>query len=163
MSSISESLKQYALVEKRAHEEYVRDFTTSMVANLVQGGVNIEKAAFLAKEACLRDEKLVKSITHTIILEKTAAYIESIETENVELATKVAEAIPAPSTKVELPEHLKKLASLGFTEEELAAFDSVPDNVMQKMASAASEPWELGRGVGAPVAKMDPFLEFLMS
>jgi hypothetical protein len=161
MSKISEQVLKYAQEEKQAHEEYIRDFTASTIAHLMQGGVDAEKAALLAKEACLKDDNLVKSVSKSVILEKVAQYIEALETENTKMAAKI-ETTPVEQ-KAERPEHLKKLAALGFTDEELDALENVPTDVMQKVASAASEPWEMGRGVGPAVDKTDPLLSWILS
>src|SRR4051812_27637140 len=117
MSKISEQVRNYALEEKRAHEEYIKDFTASTIAHLVNGGVERDKAMGLAKKACLQDEELVHSVNRSLILDKTAAYIEALEQENVELASKLADAEPDHAKRVDgspNAEHLDKLAAVGF-------------------------------------------------
>jgi hypothetical protein len=164
MSKISEQLLKYAQDEKQAHEGYIRDFSATAIACLIQGGVAREKAILLTKEACLRNTELSQSIARFNILEKTAQYIEAVEEENIKLAAKLATQAPEQKP-VEMPEHLKKLAALGFTQEEIDAMKSVPDKILEKMARTAetADSYELGRGVGPKIDKMDPLLEFLLS
>ena len=95
-----------------------------------------------------------------LILEKTADYIESIETQLSELQAKI-NASPVETEKQ--AEINKKLESIGFTKEEIGALSNVPEPVLTKVANMSTEPWELGKGVGMPREKTDPFLEFLLS
>lgn len=163
MSKISEQLVKYAQEEKVAHEAYVKDFSTAAIAHLTQGGVGRDKAILLTKEACFRNSKLVASISKANILEKVAQYIEAIEDENIKLAAKI-ETQTTESKPIEMPEHLKKLAALGFSDEELKSMESVPTSVLEKVAKTAenADEFGLGRGVGPRVAQMDPLLEFLL-
>jgi hypothetical protein len=165
MSKISEQLLKYAQEEKQAHEQYVKDFSTVAIAQLVQGGVERDKAIVLTKEACFRNSELVKSVTRANVLEKTAQYIEAIEEENVKLAAKL-EAMPSTESKpVQIPEHIKKLAALGFSEDELQAMESVPTKVLEKVAKVAesADEFSLGKAAGLARPQTDPFLEFLLS
>lgn len=162
MSKISEQLIKYAQEEKQAHEEYVKDFSSATIAHLMQGGVEKEKALLLTKEACLRDENLVKSISKAVVLEKVAAYITAIEEENLKLQAKISTQADEKQAE-EMPEHLKKLAQLGFSDDELEALKDVPGKVLEKVAGAAGEPWEMGKGVGPAVQKTDPLLDWILS
>lgn len=164
MGKISEQLLKYAQEEKVAQQEYVKDFSAAAIKTLTEGGVEREKAILLAKEACLRNQELVKSVTKANILEKTAQYIEAIEEENVKLAAKV-ETQTNEQKPVEIDPHLKKLATLGFTQEELESMKDVPSQVLEKVARTAesAEEYSLGKGVGPAVDKMDPFLQFLIN
>lgn len=164
MSKISEQLFKYAQEEKEAHLAYVKDFSTTAIAHLTQGGVDRDKAILLTKEACLRNGELKSSIQKAEVLEKIAQYIEAIEEENVKLAAKL-ETMTPEQKPVEMPEHMKKLAALGFTEDELKSMEGVAPAVLEKVARTAesADEFGLGRGVGPKVDKMDPFLEFLMS
>jgi uncharacterized protein YggU (UPF0235/DUF167 family) len=163
MSKVTEILRNYAQEEKRAHEEYVKDFSTSTIKHLVEGGVDREKANQITKEACLRDDNLKRSIAKAVILEKAAQYIDALEEENTKLQVKINESPVEKQAETELPVHLRQLKNLGFSDEEIHALDGVPQTVIEKVAAAASEPYELGRGVGPAVDKMDPFLEFILS
>jgi microsomal dipeptidase-like Zn-dependent dipeptidase len=163
MSKVSEQLFKYAQEEKKAHEEYIKDFSGATIAHLLQGGVGKEKAALLAKEACLRDENLVKSVSRAVILEKIAQYIEAVEEENVKLQAKISTQPSEKQAEDKLPPHLDKLAKMGYSKEEIEALKDVPDKVLEKVANAAAEPWEMGRGVGPAVKQMDPLLEFILS
>lgn len=162
MSKISEQLLKYAQEEKQAHEEYVKDFSSATIAHLLQGGVDKDKAVLLAKEACLRDENLVSSVSKAVVLEKIAAYVSALEDENIKLQAKVQTSSTEKQAE-EKPEHIKKLAQLGFTDEELETLKDVPSQVLEKVAGAAGEPWEMGKGVGPAHTKTDPLLDWILS
>lgn len=163
MSKVSEQLVKYAQEEKKAHEEYIKDFSTSTIAHLVKGGVERLKAGVIVKEALLRNSELTSSVGRANILEKTAQYIEVLEEENIKLQVKISTASPVVEKQAEIPEHLKKLAQLGFTPEELEAMKDVPEKVLEKVADTAGQPWELGKGVGPAVEKTDPLLDWILS
>lgn len=163
MSKISEQLKKYAQEEKQAHEAYIRDFTASTIAHLVQGGVDRTKAGLMAKEACLNDKELASSISKSVILEKTATYIESLEDETVKLAAKIETDKAIEKKAEELPEHLKVFEKMGFSKEEIEAMKDVPDKVLEKLATVQSEPWEMGKPSGMPSTQRDPLLDFILS
>ena len=95
-------------------------------------------------------------------LEKVAEYIAELETENESLE-KSAAVIETPivlldKAKVELHQ---KLASIGFTDEEIEAMEQMPDSVITKVASVSEQPWGLGQPSGMRKDKTDPFLDFL--
>jgi hypothetical protein len=163
MSKVTEILRNYASQEKRAHEEYIREFSASSIKTLVQGGVDQAKASLITKEACLRNEGLKKAITKSIVLEKAAEYIEALESDIAKLQVKIVESPVEKQAETNLPAHLRQLQSLGFSEEEILALDGVPQTVIEKVAAVASEPHELGRGVGPAVKDMDPFLDWIMA
>jgi hypothetical protein len=163
MSKISEHLRTYAQEEKQAHESYIKDFTAATVAHLVQGGIDKGKASLLAKEACLRDPELIKSVSRAVILEKTAEYIESIEDENVKLAAKIDLSKEVEKKADELPEHLKVFEKMGFSKDEIEAMKDVPDKILEKLATVQSEPWEMGKPSGMPTPQRDPLLDFILS
>lgn len=94
------------------------------------------------------------------ILEKTAAYVESLETKVAELEAKI---ITSPVGNEKQAEMNKKLESIGFTPEEIGALSVVPESILDKVANISNEPWELGKGVGMQREKTDPLLEFLLS
>ena len=97
-------------------------------------------------------------------LEKIAEYIEVLETENQDVNAnleKTAEELKA--AKPYKSEVHEKLASIGFTDEEIEQMDSMPDAVLTKVASVADQPWGLGSAAGPAREKTDPFLEFLVN
>lgn len=163
MSRISEQLRKYAQEETKVHGSYITDFTASTVAHLVQGGVDRTKAGLLAKEACLRDPDLVKSVSRSVILEKTAQYIESLEEENVKLAAKIDLDKDVEKKAEELPDSLKVFEKMGFSREEIELMRTVPDKVLEKLAAVQSEPWEMGKPSGMPTTQRDPLLDFILS
>jgi len=95
-------------------------------------------------------------------LEKVAEYIDTLETEISEKDEQIEKAASVqPETKAKNDLH-EKLASIGFTDEEIEMMDQLPDTMVTKMASAAEQPWGLGQGAGPAREKTDPFLEFLV-
>lgn len=98
------------------------------------------------------------------ILDKTAEYIESLESQVAELEAKIVDTSPAPEVEKQA-EINEKLANIGFTKEEIQAMDSLPQELMDKVANVVndSKPWGLGQGVGVQRDKTDPLLEFLLS
>jgi predicted nucleic acid-binding Zn-ribbon protein len=94
-------------------------------------------------------------------LEKVAEYIQELETENESLE-KTASAAPVSVNKAKEELH-HKLASIGFTDEEIEAMDQMPDTVMTKVATITEQPWSLGEPSGMKREKTDPFLEFLVN
>ena len=96
------------------------------------------------------------------VLEKVAEYIDELENENATLEKSASES-SGNDTKPYKNEVHEKLASIGFTPEEIEAMDSMPEATIQKIASAADQPWSLGQGTGPKREKTDAFLEFLVS
>ena len=161
MTTIVEQLKQASEMEKKAYVEYVKSFASSGIASLVKGGVALEKAASIVKEACITDSRASKLMATSQAFEKAAEYIAELETKLVELE-KFAEQTATEKT-IEDSTPLNKLASIGFSKEELTYINSLPENLVEKVASMGSKPWEMGSGVGMPREKTDPLLEFILS
>ena len=161
MSTIPSLLTKAAETEKQAQFGYIRDFTASTIAHLMKGGVSIETASGFAKEACSKDPVLVEKVRQIAILEKAAEYITGLETELTALREKVAAEAKEPATP-KVPEHMQKLANIGFSEEELAYLNSMPNELIEKVASVTSEPWQLGSASGAEAPPSDPLLDFLL-
>lgn len=94
------------------------------------------------------------------VLEKAASYISELEEKNSELNAKIE---TSPEEIIKQAETHKKLTSI-LNEEEINALKDVPNDLIEKLANAASsvEPWEMGKAVGIPREKTDPFLEFLL-
>lgn len=95
------------------------------------------------------------------VLEKVAEYVEVVEAENESLE-KSASVKPVAVDKNKEELH-HKLASIGFTDEEIEAMDQMPDTVMTKVATMSEQPWGLGEPSGMEREKTDPFLEFLVN
>ena len=162
MSKITELLIKFAQEEQAEHKEYLKDFSTATMAHLVQGGLDREKAASITKEACLRDETLVKSVNRAFVLEKVAEYIDQLESDNAKLQVKISE-MPVEKQAEEQPEAMKKLASIGFTAEEMESLKDIPESVLDKVAAVGSQPWELGHGAGPRVDNVDPLLSWILT
>jgi hypothetical protein len=161
MASIVEQLKIASELEKKAYVEYVKSFATSGIASLVKGGLALEKASSLVKEACATDSKAVKLMETSQAFEKAAEHILELEEKLAKLEKFAGEVEKEKAIEDSTP--LNKLASIGFSKEELTYINSLPENLVEKVASMGSKPWEMGSGVGIPREKTDPLLEFILS
>jgi hypothetical protein len=161
MSKIIELLEKAASLEKKAYYDYVKSFSSSSIASLVKSGVSFDKASSLVKEACESNPRVKALSTSVLTFEKMAEYIKETETKLDELE-KIAEKVEIEE-KIESSEPLNKLAKIGFTQEEIEKISELPENLISKVASVGSKPWELGSGVGIPREKTDPLLEFLLN
>ena len=148
-------------MEKKAYFEYVKSFSSASIAALVKGGMGLEKAASVVKEACQKDVKAIKLSEASNIFEKVAEHVSMLETKLEELE-KFAEKVEETKA-IEESTPLNKLASIGFSKEELAYMNSLPENLIEKVASIGGKPWEMGGAVGFPREKTDPLLEFILS
>lgn len=144
-------LKQAETLRSSELETTIR----STVKELMGSGMEFEKAASLVEQEVesTEDSLMVQ------VLEKTASYISDLETENSELRTKISER---PEVDLEASELHTKLASAGFTEDEIKLLEEAP-SLMTKVASNAQEPWGLGQAVGVQREKTDPLLEWILS
>jgi hypothetical protein len=157
----TELLKQASALEKKACTDFVSNFTQSGIVSLVQGGVEFDKAAQLMKEAC-ENHATTKSLQLNVVaFEKAAEYIEELEAK-LSAVEKVAEEAQVEVQKLDEKNPLNKLASIGFTEAEIAMIAQLPENLIEKVAVANSTPWEMGGAVGMAREKTDPLLEFLI-
>ncbi len=158
MSEIVDLLNRAAELEKRAYIDYVRGVASSGITRLVQSGVEFTKAAELIQTACEQDSTIVQMIDNANIFTKTAEYVKWLENRPTpEEPTVVVEPKPQGS--------LSKLASLGFDEIDLESLNHLPSSVLEKVASVASNPWEIGGGTGAEnsIDGVDSFTEWLKS
>lgn len=163
MSQIVELLQSAAEIEKQAYYNYVKAFASSGISTLVKGGVGFEKAAKLMQETCQSDKKIKGLGTNFVAFEKAAEYVIELETKVSELE-KIA-ATFVTKEEIETSKPLSKLASIGFTQEEIEYMSSLPENLIEKVASSTdgSKPWEMGGGAGLAREKTDPLLEFILS
>jgi hypothetical protein len=161
MSQITEQLKQASSLEKKAYFSHVKAFSSSMISTLVQGGLSLEKAASLTKEACLKDQKAASLQVNAEAFEKAAEYVEELESKVTELE-KVAGQLQTEQD-IEQSAPLNKLAAAGFTKEEVTYMNSLPEELLSKVASLGSQPWEMGSAVGVAREKTDPMLDFLLN
>ncbi len=155
-------LQHAAGLEKQAYAEYVTMFSSSGITTLVKGGVGFDTAAGMIKEACKHDEQLVRLQTNILAFEKAAEYIEAQDEYILDLEKTAAEGPAQASAKVEKDSPLSKLASIGFSQEEIEMMSQLPENLITKVASAGSQPWEMGSGTGLAREKTDPLLEFIL-
>lgn len=160
MSQIVEQLTKVAGQEKRAYYDYVKAFSSAGIAALVRGGVEFEKAANLTKSACETDVRIKQLADSVQIFEKTASYVSELEAK-VEQLEKIAGKVEE-AERIEHSEPLSKLAAVGFTPEELEHMSHLPENLIEKVASQGSQPWEMGAGVGFQREKTDALLEFIL-
>lgn len=169
-AGVEESEARFAVAQEMMEKEA---FDT-----LTYGGIDVEKAASLVKAANINVRELegfdvsTQEESTADILEKIAAYVESLEAERVDLLEKIANA-PVEvrevikEVQVEAPtmsEPMAKFASSGvFTYEDLEALRNVPEDVLTKIASVSEEPWGLGHGEGMTKVASDPLLDFILS
>ena len=157
MTTIVEHLQNAAEIEKKAYFEYVKSYSTAGITSLAKGGLALEKAASMVKEALQKDIKATSLYTNTQIFEKSAEYITELETK-LQSLEKVAK-----NQEISESQPLSKLANIGFTKEELSYMSSLPENLVEKVASIGSQPWEMGTGAGFKREKTDALLEFILS
>lgn len=155
MSNVVELLNQAYTMEKKAYTDYVTNMTTSGIVNLVQAGVEFNKASQLIKEACEQHPTVNQFLLTQAVFEKAASYIAELEDKLSQVEVEVK------------AEPLEKLAQKGFSEEELEQMSNLSGNLIEKIASSSTgEPaWGMGQGVGVgiQVDKMDPITAFAMS
>ena len=162
MSTIVELLQSAAEMEKKAYYDYVKAFASSGISTLVKGGVGFDKAAQLMKESCEKDTKIKQLGLSASAFEKAAEYVTELEDKVTELE-KIAGAF-VHQEEVSQSKPLSKLASIGFTQEEIEHMTSLPENLIEKLASSTggAKPWEMGSGAGMSREKTDPLLEFML-
>ena len=160
MTTIVEQLTQAAELEKKAYFDYVKSFSSSSIASLVKGGVQLEKAASMVKEACEKDKRALSLRANSEAFEKAAEYVKGLEA-NLKELQKFAQVIEKEK-EIEESTPLNKLANIGFTKEELTYMSSLPENLVEKVASIGGQPWEMGSGVGMAAEAMDPLLAFIL-
>ena len=149
-------------LEKKAYVDYVTSLSSSGIAALVKGGVAFEKAASLIKAACDADPKAQSLASSISVFEKIAEYIDQQDAHIQELEKSASEIKETAESLVDPANPLNKLASIGFTKEEIEMMSELPENLLTKVASANSQPWEMGGGAGIPREKTDPMLEFIL-
>jgi uncharacterized protein involved in high-affinity Fe2+ transport len=152
-------LKAYEL-EKTAYVNYVSSFSASAIATLVRGGMDFEKAAGLVKEAAENDNVSVSYKTNILAFEKAAEYISDLEAKLEGLEKKAEKADEVIAADPNNP--LTKLASVGFTAEEIEYMSQLPENLIEKVASSNNQPYNMGSAVGVAREKTDALLEFIL-
>jgi hypothetical protein len=155
-----ELLKQASDFEKKACSEFITGFTQSGIMSLVKGGVAFEKAAEMIKQACETNPTLISHMTNMTAFEKAAEYIGELEVKLDEM-TKVAGEATIAVQAADEKNPLNKLASVGFTKEEIEMMSQLPENLIEKVASNNSKPWDMGNAVGMSRENTDALLEFL--
>lgn len=173
-------LKEAGLSEQDARYEVTQALMEKeALSTLTDKGIDMEEAVRLVKAANINVRELTNIAIEPEVdpmaelLEKAAAYIETLEGVGAAVEAKNAElledlhkmaseaAAPAPA---ELPGNLNKMASVGaFTNEDLEQLRSINPEVLEKVASAMEEPWGLGAPVGFARPQTDPLLEFMLS
>lgn len=162
MNDTTQLLQRAAEMEKKAYTEYVTSFTSSGIMGLVQGGVDFDKASGIVKEACDSNSTLAGIKANIEAFEKTAEYIQELESKIEDLEKAAALAPVLEKEKAEKIGPMSKLASAGFSEEEINMISQLPENLMTKVANVGSQPWDMGGATGIPREKTDPMLEFLL-
>ena len=90
------------------------------------------------------------------IFEKTAEYVEELE-------AKIQEKDEA-QFRLQNSEHLDKLASYGFSEEELSGLKPETLEKISGVVGSTEEPaWEIGTGIGVAEDSLDPIARFCLN
>ena len=160
-------LKQAGLSDEAARITVAQDAFEKQACNeLTYKGIDMDQAVSLVKAAKInvKDLQGFSLVTEeealADVFEKVAEYVEQLEVELGKAPTEVRVEVKAPS----MPEPLAKMASIGaFTFEDLESLRNIPTETLTKLASTMEEPWSIGHGAGAVVAKTDPLLDFLMN
>lgn len=101
------------------------------------------------------------------LIEKTAAYIGELQVKIDAKDSKISDlhdelekAASANSDEIS-----ERLASKGFSKEELEDLKSLPSNLLQKVASINSDesPWDMGQGARQAQDSLDPLAQFILS
>lgn len=161
MNNTIQLLNKAGELEKKAYVDFASNFTKAGIVGLVQGGKSFEEATGLMKQACEANVKLIGLTANIAAFEKAAEYIAELEAK-VEELTKQASEVKTSVEIIDEDSPLSKLASAGFSKEEIEMMASLPENLIQKVASTNTQPWDMGGGVGTAREKTDPFLEFLL-
>lgn len=170
-----EHLKQAGFSEEDARYQVAQHLMEKEATSfLTMKGVDAEEAVKLVKAAGVNLKDLTtftveKEIDPAVeLLQKAAEYVEKLEEQvealenSLEKAAQEIEELKTPVPVV--PATITKMASSGaFTNEDLEQLLRMPQNTLEKVASAIEEPWGLGSGVGMARPKTDPLLEFLIS
>ena len=152
MNNVTELLKKASSLEKEAYFNYVKGFSSSGIATLVNNGVPFGTATAIIKQACEQSEKAKAFLINSLAFDKAAEYIAELEERPIkEVIEKKAESTP-----------LNKLAALGFSEEEIEMMSQLPENLITKVASTTAEPWAMGTGVGMAREKTDPLIDWIL-
>lgn len=101
------------------------------------------------------------------VLEKSAAYIEQLESRNADLQAKI------DSMEVELEKAAEErdsgiisaLKDRGFSDHEIANLRALPKETIEKVASVAGDAaWDFGSAAGkSSTANLDPILNFVLN
>lgn len=160
MSNIKEQLLKAYDLEKTAYVNYVSSFSSSGISSLVRGGMDFNQASTLVKEACEKDPTAASMQANVMTFEKAAEYISQLESQINGFEQVVGKAEEVIAADPNNP--LTKLASVGFTAEEIEHMSMLPENLLEKVASNNGQAWEMGSAVGVPREKTDPLLEFIL-
>lgn len=162
MNKTIELLGEASALEKKACSEFISNFTQAGIVELVNGGFTFEKAASTMRQVCENNSTLIGRQLNVAAFEKAAEYIQELESKVAELE-KLAEHTDLETQKHDEKNPLSKLAGLGFSEEEISIMAQMPSDLVEKVASVNSKPWEMGNAVGMPREKTDPLLEFILN
>jgi hypothetical protein len=182
--AIETLVKQAGMTEEEAIYAIAQDLMEKeAAAELGRKGFDVEEAAKMVKAAKINVKELANfkiqkpDMTMADVLEKAAAYIDSLEqniseleSETVQLATDLgkmaADLKSMPEPEVKLPKPLEKMAGVLTLQEieDIKAWEAMNPHLLDKIAIATDEPWGLGKPTGKPGAEpMDPLTAWLSS
>lgn len=144
---------------------------------LTQKGIDYDVAIELVKVAGI-DLKKTADFKPTLsqeeiladTLEKAASQALGLEGQLQEALQKIAslealvEDLQSEVSEEAIPEPIMKLAQSGdFTNEDLAALMSLPQDTLTKVATKQEAPWKMGKSASTNGGSSDPLLDFIMS
>lgn len=144
---------------------------------LTQKGVDYDAAVELVKVAGIDLKKTAgfkPSLSQEEILantlEKAASEAADLEGQLQAALEKIAslevlvEDLQNGVGETSIPEPIMKLAQSGdFTNEDLAALMSLPQDTLTKVATTQEAPWKMGKSASTVGGSSDPLLDFIMS
>lgn len=166
-------LKEAGLDETTARQEVMQmEMEKEAAEQLVMAGIDVERAVAMVKAANIKVKELgsIKSgqevLPEVDLLTKAASYIEDLEAEVVSLKESLEKQAEVHAASVEpvLPESMNKIAQSGMlTQEDLRELSAINPELLDKVASAMEQPWEMGKAAGVARPKTDALLEFCLS
>lgn len=169
-------LKQAGMSDEDARYAVLQEgMEKSATAELTYKGIDHEEATRLVKAANINVRELtnVSLVSEeealADVLEKAAEYIESLaaRVEDLEKSASdlqaVVDQVETSASKPALPEGISKMASVGaLSFDDLEALKAIPQETLEKVASALEQPWEFGAGAGTSKGFGDPLVEFCL-
>lgn len=127
--------------EKAAQYAFIKGFTKAAMTSAMKSGKTTDEARELSRGA----------------LEKSAAFIERQDRITaLEAAVKASDPVHT--------QKLEKLASVGFSEQDVQALEKMNPALLEKVAKVADQPWAFGEPSGQMTKKSgDALMDFILA